>query len=211
MIEQVVTELQFDPDSVRRLDRVRKCGWTPEAALQAYRSDLVDQLVPLFELLRNRQLRWILDIGCGLAGMTAALVKLFDVHTVHLLDGDPNELGEQHGGFGPAGKPWNSVKDGLGTLHLNAPLLDTRVHYPGEWIDEQVDLIMSLKSWCHHYPVGEYLFQVGHWLRPGGLLVVDVREGTDGLGVLERSGFKTVGTLERVPGKRVRIAFEKTV
>lgn len=207
---QIVANLEFPVDSVARLDRVVKHGWTPEAALREYKDELVGDLEPLVNLYGENRPKTILDIGCGLAGITAALTVWFDVPLVHLVDGDPRDLGERTAGFKPAGKPWNAVQDGAEVVKRNAPETEVLTHYAGEWIDDTgVDLVVSFKSWCFHYPAEAYLRQVQHVLRPGGLLVVDIRKNTDGAAQILAAGFRCRCCLDEVPGKRSRFAFER--
>jgi SAM-dependent methyltransferase len=54
-------------------------------------------------------------------------------------------------------------------------------------IDREVDLVISLISWGFHYPVEAYLERVYDILAEGGSIIMDVRKGADGLGMLENA------------------------
>ena len=43
------------------------------------------------------------------------------------------------------------------------------------------DIVISLLSWGFHYPLNIYLDQVGKLLNNNGILIIDIREGSDGI------------------------------
>jgi hypothetical protein len=49
-----------------------------------------------------------------------------------------------------------------------------------------VDLVISTISWGFHYPISLYVESVARIMSNGGVLLVDIRKGTDGLEELER-------------------------
>ena len=50
--------------------------------------------------------------------------------------------------------------------------------------DTKFDLIISLISWGFHYPVETYLDEVYEKLSPGGILIMDIRKGFEGIEIL---------------------------
>lgn len=69
--------------------------------------------------------------------------------------------------------------------------------------EEQYDIIISLKSWCYHYPYSTYREFVRKKLSPAGVMIVDVRRDKGQIDDIE-SDFDLVGkgfqdhTLERL-------------
>lgn len=138
----------------------------------------------------------VLDIGCGLAVLDIHIARVYKSIVVRLLDGDGT--GSRARGFRLQMEPWADVEAGHTMFRANVggdvcPFVS--VHRPGDF-DMSCDLILSSRSWCHHYPASVYLDSVKRSLNPGGLLVVDIRAGTDGLDVLRGAGFEVVA---RVP------------
>ena len=43
------------------------------------------------------------------------------------------------------------------------------------------DIVISLLSWGFHYPLNIYLDQVGKLLNNSGILIIDIREDSDGI------------------------------
>ena len=50
----------------------------------------------------------------------------------------------------------------------------------------QPDVVISIISWGFHYPVSTYLEDVHEALVPGGVAILDIRNGTDGVAALRR-------------------------
>ena len=74
--------------------------------------------------------------------------------------------------------------------------------------EAKIDLAISLLSWGFHYPVSTYLDQAHKLLRPGGVLIMDIRQGTDGRKELEsRFGPSEVISSEE---KKVRVRAVKS-
>lgn len=135
----------------------------------------------------------ILDIGCGPAQIDVLLGQHYGAPLeIHLMDGDGTK--EQRVGYRPQIEAWNDrraarrmVKEALGDrFKVLAWEPDPNLTIRG------LDLIISLKSWCHHYPCAIYLPLVNRSLRPGGKLIVDIRNKTDGLEVLREAGYRQV-------------------
>jgi SAM-dependent methyltransferase len=130
--------------------------------------------------------RGILDVGCGVAGIDAALYRYYaaDAPRLHLLDRTAT-AGRIYYGFHHAGAFYNSLHVARALLVANGVPTD-RIHLieaePQFSIapDSTVDLVVSLISWGFHYPVAAYLERVHALLAPGGRLILDVRGGTGG-------------------------------
>jgi hypothetical protein len=66
-------------------------------------------------------------------------------------------------------------------------------------LDRQFDLVVSVVSWGFHYPLETYLADVDRTLSDGGILVVDVREGTNA-----EQKLRAIGEVETVEVSRWR-------
>lgn len=77
---------------------------------------------------------------------------------------------------------------------------------------EPADLVVSFLSWCHHYPVAAYGEFVKDRVRQGGVVIVDIRNGTDGVKQFADLGFREVASLtlgDINARKTKRVVFEK--
>lgn len=129
----------------------------------------------------------LLNIGSGFAGIDALLVRHFHYQNVHLVDGDGSR--SRSVGFHANLLPWNDVRIGAQFLMENANCLVTMSIVPPCPEPWKADLIISLKSWGHHYPVREYLQLAQKSLNDGGVIIMDIRKGTNGVEDMLQGGF----------------------
>ncbi|MBI4224909.1 MAG: class I SAM-dependent methyltransferase [Candidatus Sungbacteria bacterium] len=129
--------------------------------------------------------RTILDIGAGVGGIDILLGKHYeqDKPMIYLLD--KTEMPKKvYYGLEQKGCYYNSlslakdmlVQNGLTAGHIITQEADNdyRINF-----DAKFDLVISLISWGFHYPIATYLDQVYALLAPGGILILDVRKGTE--------------------------------
>jgi SAM-dependent methyltransferase len=149
---------------------------------RAYQDDLQrehTQMAPFLPASVGR----VLDIGCGLGGIDVFLHR-------HCSGGFDLTLLDREGrsgsfyGFQAEAAYYNSLAVARALLCANG-VPDARIAtadldrdgFPGE---RPYDLVVSLLSWGFHYPVDVYLSRVLAALAPGGVVIIDVRKGTDG-------------------------------
>lgn len=152
----------------------------------------------------------VLDIGCGSAGIDVLLARKFGALRVHLLDGDGSA--PQVNGWNRATDAWNDVEKGAELVRANSgPGVEVITHVAGQQlqIDDQLDLVISLRSWGHHYPIGIYLELVQRILKPDGTLILDIRRKTDGVEQLHAAGFRRVDRIEDRSEKCDRLVFSR--
>jgi SAM-dependent methyltransferase len=144
------------------------------AWLVAYERSLRDDFASLEPHLPDR-CDSLLDIGSGLGGIDVLLDRHYGggVH-VRLLDGiDDPPVMTRHA------QPYNSMvvardfqhKNGVRYLGCYPPLAARSGAVDGF----VCDLVISLGSWCFHYPPANYLDFVARHVRAGTVLVLDVR------------------------------------
>ncbi len=131
----------------------------------------------------------ILDVGCGLAGIDLFLNDFYREKgmepTFYLLD--KTHLEERvYYRYKPQGAFYNSLSLAREILLANgvfAHQIEVREATEKNEIaiDTELDLVLSLISWGFHYPVRTYLDRVYELLRKGGVLLLDIRKGTEGL------------------------------
>lgn len=156
------------------------------------------QIEDIAHLLRERQPKKIVDIGCGLGVVDAILARDWKIDDIVLIDGDGS--GEKHGEYREGGKPWNNVRTAVEFVRTNATR-DCRINSriamtPTDlgWslaLLADTDLLISLKSWGLHYPVSMYLHTACHITAPGALLVIDLHK-PEGRREIEEAGFRFV-------------------
>jgi hypothetical protein len=183
-----------------RQDPKLPAGWHVKYASRVHRE--FRELKPWLP----RQVQAVVDIGCGFAGIDVLLARHFGpLCDVRLIDG--NGQAPRRGGFEPAGLPWYDVQYGARFVRDNTGVIVTTAMVPPEPTPWPCDLLISLKSWGHHYPVGTYTDFASRSLRCGGTLIIDIRKGTDGAEALQDCSFVLRG---RVGGtaKTDRLCFE---
>lgn len=195
MIARRFGDLDF-PESVMAYLRERGHD---DLALGRYADRVHQDLAGMLPWLGDARSAW--DIGCGLAALTALLCRDHGLQRYRLTDGDgsaPRKVG-----YCPRTQGWFDTRVSEQFVRANG---GDRAVPVGRW-DGDCDLVVSLKSWGHHYPVATYLDQARRAMRPGGRLVLDIRAGTDGAAEIARAGFRLLGQIAEKP-KRRRLVFE---
>lgn len=131
--------------------------------------------------------RHLLDIGAGLGG-----IHLFThAHTsgqvhLHLLDHDAVDPVMRYG-YRQTTEAYNSVSESRRYLTAGGIPAESLTYWNAGSVDNisqlrnvpfKFDAVISLKSWCFHYPAAMYLELVSAILAPNGVLIVDIRHDT---------------------------------
>jgi len=155
-----------------------------------YTADIQRDYETLKDYLPNNALA-ALDIGCGLGGINVFLYKHYQANGInlHLLDKD-GIASKVYYGFNPEGAHYNSLALTGQFLRLNGVPDDrvtihnvTKEGFPNRC---KFDIVVSLLSWGYHYPVSTYVELVKASLNPDGIVIMDIRNGTDGKDQLAR-------------------------
>lgn len=147
-----------------------------------------------------------LDIGCGLGGLSANLA-MRGVQRVYLLDGSKPIVAKV--GFGPDRYAWSDVSIAESVVKENAPGVVVSGHTPKTFPDANgIDLVISMKSWGHHYPVDVYAAKVSNALAPNGLIVMDMRRRRYGIEAMKQFGFEVKSVL-RESKKFTRVCLQR--
>lgn len=194
---------------IAHLDRRRVAAHAINASKYPLPTDgdgFTDQLVSRAEAKFAALLPWlvkeaggitsVLDIGCGLALMDVLLWQTMGSgypRIFHLLDGDGTQAPRD--GFHQDTEAWADVNLGVKMLMANcgSSIKVFGHHASPSLVIEPVDLIWSFRAWGHHFPISVYIELVKRSLKRGGLVITDIRLGTDGVDVMQANGFKVVG------------------
>lgn len=151
----------------------------------------------------------VLDIGCGLAGVNVLIANWCSgaCKKINLLDGD----GTAHRkvGFVANTKAWSDVNRGAEVVRANLPGTVKVAAFTTAEKKIPCDLLISLKSWAHHYSAQTYMALAVASLRKKGRMILDIRTGTDGLKAFEAAGFKSIAVCHET-AKAKRHVFEWT-
>lgn len=169
----------------------------------AYRRDLFETFDSLVDMLPHEAER-VLDIGGGIGGINIHVAKAFARQPeIVIVDGVADECRmTQHR------VTFNSAACGERFLAVNG-VEAVRYVSPTNAIASNIgpcDLVLSFQAWPFHIPVEEYLNLAKRVLKPGGLLVVDVRRDNDKALAELAVAFRPYRTLKRAP-KFDRIAY----
>ncbi len=182
-----------------------EAGHRSQSVRAAYQKEIEEDFATLLPALPENPTR-ILDIGCGMGGADVCLFRhyrrsaenadatagpefhLFDKsHTEEKVFYRYHDKSAFYNAL-PVAKAFltdNGLPASCLYLHeAPAPDIKGRVRLPSL---KPVDLIFSLVSWGYHYPVVDYLEDACALLRPGGVLILDVRTGTDGREKIEKA------------------------
>lgn len=107
----------------------------------------------------------ILDIGCGMGGISVLLKKKYPEARLELLDGD--NAGDAMYGFNLVCHPYNSREATEAFLKANGVSCG-KWHDVGTQEHLKADLVISLISWGFHYPLSTY--------KVSGFCVADLRK-----------------------------------
>jgi SAM-dependent methyltransferase len=185
----------------RPVERLRR-----RTIAKAYTDELLaeyDQLRPYLPAAAGS----LLDVGCGIAGIDALLYRHYLASArpvqVHLLDKEGTS--EVYYGFRDAAAFYNSLDLARAFLVANG-VADDHVHTfdanaTGFPRGTRYDLIISLLSWGHHYPVTTYLDDAVASLADDGVLIMDVRRASSGLEELS----DRMTSVEEINGGRVTV------
>ena len=176
---------------------------------QRYENDLAAELSAFVQYLPDSP-PTVIDIGCGLGAIDLLLSRHYQHQATFVLVDRDEFTSRPYYGFRRVAAAYNSLEDTLAFLRTNgmdtAKVTTVNVACDPFPQQTQADVVVSLLSWGHHYPISTYLDDVTDVLSMGGVLVVDVRKGTDGMALLsERFELELVtedSRSYRVVGKR---------
>lgn len=120
------------------------------------------------------KLKTVVDVGSGVAIFDLLLSQCTDAN-FYLVDKSALDKffpvqysADKHGFY----NSWNVVTDAITTSNLD-PARFNFVSPTDEW-PEQIDMIVSMHSWCWHYPKDNYWSKAIANLKSGGYLVLDI-------------------------------------
>ena len=184
-----------------------KARWYGPALVAAYNEDIAVDFASCVPHLPEQPTA-LLDIGAGLAGVDILMSRHFDhAVDVHLLDKTAVE-DRIYYSFTERGAYYNSQTLTREVLeHNGVPRERIFTHEAEEPYDcfepNHYDVITSFISWGFHYPLETYLAKVTQSLKPDGVLIIDIRKGTDGLAILEAAFGEVRVIFEGVKKQRI--------
>lgn len=190
------------------LDHLASTGRTPAASCPRIEQRAAGDVAEILPYLDGVSVRSMLDIGCGLALVDIMLARAIAPERVYLLDGvAPGVLDR---GYKVDMQPWNSVTLAASMFRANVDaVVELVTIVPPVTALPPVDLIISTRSWGHHYPVTAYLEAVARSLAPGGVLAVDLRTGRGGAAEIQTAGFEQIAEITQAGGKCDRVIFRR--
>ncbi len=152
----------------------------------------------------------IMDIGCGLGGIDVMIARHHPVDKIVLVDGNGDLSLRGKLGFKTAQKAWADVRIAEEFVRANARVFEIVAANPAiVWSAVgDLDLIVSLRSWGHHYPAATYAALAFGALRNGGRSILDIRRNTDGRKQMEAAGFRFLAICDEGK-KHQRMVFER--
>lgn len=176
---------------------------TAEVPRQAFSQRIVEDYDRLAPYLPKRATA-CLDIGCGVAGIDVMLSRHYDAEIdLHLLD---RSVVSRPPRYGVADEFYGSLAAARRTLIAN-DVQPERIFLheadesndagEGYFSEQSLDLVLSIKAWGFHLPLAGYYDKVVRALRPGGVLILDLRRGGDRYNTLKAApefrDFRVIG------------------
>lgn len=187
------------------LARLQRTSMTEEAIIKSYKQDCkeVEANLPVENCIGR-----VLDIGCGIAGWLCCLPDYANPE-IYLIDKTQVDK-DLYYGFKPKTSFYNSmdiakknlIENGIKKCKIFMHEADNTIPFKTKF-----DLIVSFISCGFHYPIETYLDQIYEKLTIGGVFIVDLRLGTEGL----RAGTNKFGNHEVIRETRTyqRVVFRK--
>jgi SAM-dependent methyltransferase len=152
---------------------------------QLFNQTMVDEFKNIESYLPGECSR-ILDIGCGVGGMSVMLHRHYGGGNVEFYLLDKTDLPKKvYYGFQRKAAFYNSLEMTRKILCDNG-IKREKIHLlevPDDYminVEASMDFVISLWSWGFHYPVSRYIDQVHNILRRGGRLILDIRKQSEG-------------------------------
>ncbi len=147
----------------------------------------------------------VLDIGCGLGGINIPLCHAFpSVKRIKLIDGDGT--GERKMSYNLDTTAWMDRKIAVSFVRANVDSVIVS-EYPPDKAYVPAELMISIKSCGHHYPVDVYIPLMKKSLYKTKRVILDIRRKTNGVETMEENGFRMIGQCYET-NKHKRIIFE---
>lgn len=196
-------KLEFPPDVFAYMNAANPAK--DFGRCEFYANRVHEEYIQLKPWLPDKATR-IVDIGCGLAGIDVHLARHYPRAMIDLVDGQGDHSNRVMG-YNDGTQPWANVGLAVQLVEANAPGAKVRGNLADpNALFERCDLMLSFKSWAHHYPVQRYLPLAKRSVVKGGTVILDIRSGTDGKQQLEAAGFEARGVVLSKP-KCDRIVF----
>jgi hypothetical protein len=201
-----LTTLAVDPEhfdylAIQRgdINRYADCRRTWQHALEAVLEDTLKSLIPALPY----PLMAVLDIGSGLGAIDVVLYRYCDsIIDIGLLDGTDDRPHVDR-----RNKTFSNRRVSTNFLTRNGvPPQVLHYYSPGERPKETYDLVLSLASWCFHYPPEVYLEMVMDCCLPHSCVIVDLRKNEPSWLAQLEARLRPVKSL-KVSAKFERIAF----
>ncbi len=150
----------------------------------AFVQDMEKEFMVIKDYLPTK-INTILDIGCGVAGIDIFLSRYYD-NNIKIFLIDKTEIDKNvYYYFKKRGSFYNSLQisremlENSGVNKQNIMLQEANdkneINFKNTF-----DIVISLISWGHHYPVSTYLDQVYNKMNKKGILILDIRKNTAG-------------------------------
>ena len=162
------------------LAKLQRTSMSEKAIVKSYKQDFMEisrSLVGNKTPVRN-----VLDIGCGIAGWQCFLPDYANPK-IYLIDKSQVDDNLYYG-FKAKTSFYNSMEIAKKNLLANGvPGENIIMHEADNTIpfETNFDLVVSFISCGFHYPVETYLDEIYESLSEGGVLIIDLRKGTNGL------------------------------
>lgn len=143
---------------------------------KAYNEECETELQNIVKALGGKDIKSIMDIGCGMAGVSIKLYKYYNANRLYLID--KNETSEQvRYGFFEGDCFYNSFEVLRKIVEMNC-INNAHFILPDNDFSkiENIDLIFSSLACGFHFPVYYYIGRIVDCINKDGVFICDIRK-----------------------------------
>lgn len=156
--------------------------------VRQYSAELLTTYEGFAQYLPTKKAPNVLDIGAGMGGIDVFISRHYDGKAKLMLLDKSGKSEQINAGFHADSAAFAHYCDFSAAVDLlvengvkNFDFYDVK---DGFHVDKKFDVVISLLSWGFHYPISTYAPKVAK----GGVIIADVRKGTDGEELLAAMG-----------------------
>lgn len=198
------------PESATQFIKLQRSNYDKKNIIKKFNYDIEKEFNSIIEFLPDK-CESILDIGCGLAGISVQLHHYYDNPKLYLVDKNKISYKVRYG-FSDEESYYNSFEILNEIMMLNDvtnyELIDPENDFS---IIKDVDIIISLLACGFHFPLYFYFGRIFQSISKNGIFVCDIRKGKEDQIKLLELYFKKVDEIKTDNPKTKRICAREAV
>ena len=192
------------PDNAIELIKMQRSNYGKKNIIKKYNKDMENEFNQLLQFLPEN-CNSIIDIGCGLAGVSILLSNYYNYPELYLID--KNEISEKVK-YGYSDNPtfYNSFEILKKILDMNMIENYYFIDPENDFSDfKNIDIVISLLACGFHFPINIYFNRIFYCLSANGIFVCDIRKTENHQIEIIKHYFKEIFEIKTDNPKTIRI------